>query len=68
MTKRKNVTTKAAEYTHSVWSGKKYAAVQTNESLAAESLAILRNHPTIGRLIDGDAARQTAIAMERLKK
>ena len=42
---------KAATYTHSVWTGKRYAKPQTQAQLIAESLAILRAHPTIGRLM-----------------
>lgn len=42
---------KAATYTHSVWTGKKYAKPQTQAQLIAESMAILRRHPTIGHLI-----------------
>ena len=42
---------KAATYTHSVWSGKQYDRPQTAAELAAESMAILRRHPTISKLL-----------------
>ena len=42
---------KANEYTHSAWSGEKYDRPQTTEELAAESMAVLRRHPTIGKLL-----------------
>ena len=35
---------KASDYTHSVWSGKKYGKVQTDASLLAESKSILARH------------------------
>ena len=44
---------KAEDYTHSPWSGKKYGRPQTIEELTAESLAILRRHPTIGKCLVG---------------
>jgi hypothetical protein len=42
---------KSSDYTHSVWSGQKYEHPQTQAELRAESLSVLRNHPTIGKLI-----------------
>lgn len=39
----------AARYTHSPWSGKRYAKQQTAASLAAESMAILKRHPGFTR-------------------
>lgn len=42
-------TPKAKDYTHSVWSGEKYARQQTQEELTAESKAALAAHPTIRR-------------------
>ena len=41
---------KAKDYTHSVWSGEKYSRPQTQDELTAESKAVLRRHPTIGRM------------------
>jgi hypothetical protein len=43
----------AAKYTHSVWSGKKYARPQTADELAAESMRILRSHAGISRCLGG---------------
>lgn len=40
---------KAADYTHSVWSGKKYDRPQTQEELTAESKAVLASSPTTRR-------------------
>jgi hypothetical protein len=40
---------KAADYTHSVWSGKKYDRPQTQEDLTAESKAVLASNPAIRR-------------------
>lgn len=45
--------TAASRYTHSAWTGKKYARRQTHAELLAESMAILRNHPTIGKTLGG---------------
>ena len=42
---------KAAQYKHSVWSGKKYDRPQTAAELAAESMRILRSHPAIGAVL-----------------
>lgn len=47
MTKR----TKASDYTHSVWSGKQYAKPQTMAELVAESMKVLRAHPTISKCL-----------------
>jgi hypothetical protein len=47
-------TAKARDYTHSVWSGKKYDRPQTNKEMVAESMKVLRNHPTIGRAMKCD--------------
>jgi hypothetical protein len=44
-------TIKAEDYTHSVWSGKKYDRPQTQAELVAESMKVLRAHPTIGKLL-----------------
>lgn len=55
-------TVKASDYTNSVWSGKKYDRLQTQDDLTAESLNILRRHPTIGRLM---APRNNIEAVKR---
>lgn len=44
---------KASDYTHSVWSGEKYDRPRTTAELVAESMAILRRHPTIGKCMVG---------------
>ena len=46
---------KAEDYTHSVWSGKKYDRPQTQAELVVESMKVLRNHPTIGKMISKGA-------------
>lgn len=48
---KKTLDQQAAEYTHSVWSGKKYDKPRTHAQLAAESMKVLRSHPTIGKLV-----------------
>lgn len=47
----------AARYTHSVWSGRKYDRPMTQAELIAESMAVLRRHPTIGKALVGKAVR-----------
>lgn len=42
---------KASDYTHSVWSGEKYERPQTEAELIAESMSVLRRHPTIGKML-----------------
>ena len=42
---------KSSDYTHSVWSGEKYDRPMTQSELIAESMKVLRNHPTIGKLL-----------------
>lgn len=42
---------KAEDYTHSVWSGKKYDRPMTQAELVAESMKVLRSHPTISKLL-----------------
>jgi hypothetical protein len=44
---------KAEDYTHSVWTGKKYDRPQTQAELIAESMAILRRHPTMSKCLIG---------------
>ncbi len=44
-------TIKASDYTHSVWSGEKYDRPMTQAELVAESMKVLRNHPTISKLL-----------------
>lgn len=44
---------RAKDYTHSVWSGKAYDKPMTQAELIAESMKVLRGHPTIGKLISG---------------
>lgn len=46
--------TKAEDYTHSVWSGKKYSRPQTTKELVAESMKVLRSHPTASRAMKCD--------------
>ncbi len=48
--------TKASDYTHSVWSGAKYDRPRTQAELIAESMAVLRRHPTLGKCLVGKAA------------
>ena len=42
---------KAEDYTHSVWSGEKYDRPMTQAELIAESMKVLRRHPTISKLL-----------------
>jgi len=41
----------AAAQTHSPWTGKRYGKKQTQAQLIAESMAMLRRHPTIGKCL-----------------
>ena len=51
-------TIKASDYTHSVWSGEKYDRPMTQAELVAESMKVLRNHPTISKLLPTKTAKQ----------
>ena len=55
MVKEAKTDLQAAQYTHSVWSGATYSKPMTAAELAAESMRVLRNHPTISKLIRKDA-------------
>lgn len=61
-------TVKASDYTHSVWSGKKYDRPQTQADLVAESMKVLRNHPTIGRLLAKPMTAEELAAVCRGRK
>jgi hypothetical protein len=58
---------KASDYTHSVWTGKKYNRQQTDSDLANESRKVLNRHPTIGRLLarPNDGQRIASHCFER---
>lgn len=55
--------TKASDYTHSVWSGKKYVGPQTQAELTAESKDVLRRHSTIGRLMAKPMTSEKLLAL-----
>ena len=40
-----------AGYTHSPWTGKAYDKPMTQADLLAESMAVLRRHPTISKYL-----------------
>ena len=51
MKKAPVLNTIAKDCTHSVWTGKKYDKPKTHAEILAESMAILRRHPTLGKLV-----------------